>query len=133
MKRILMILLVTWAIGISFAETQTFKPYGYVELAYVPKRMFFEQYENEIMGKLGLGLKVSLKKFDFVVNWEQTTYANKSRSIFFRPNTQAYDVSVELRRSFGSRNLSLFFSHECVHPVDKDRFWLYNFERKKSF
>jgi len=133
MKKALICLLVIVIIGVIPVAAQTLRPYGYVELAYVPKRVFFEIYENEFMAKLGFGLKMSLKKFDFTVGWEQKTYSNKSESIFFHPNTQFYDYSMGLKRNFSCCSLSLFFSHQCVHPVDKERFWLYDSERKKSF
>lgn len=134
MKKILTGLLIIGTIGIFSAQAQTLKPYGYVELAYVPERTFFEEYRNEFMSKIGFGLRFSLKKLDFTVGWEQTTYANKSKNgLYFSPNTQAYDYSMRLRRSFGFSSLSLFFFHQCVHPVDKDRFWLYDSKRKKSF
>lgn len=133
MKKILIVLLVIGIIGVIPAKANTLDPYGYIELAYVPNRVFFERYENEFMSKLGFGLKVNLKRFQFDINWEQTTYASKSKSIFFHPNTQIYDYSMAARRSIGSCNLSLFFSHQCVHAVDKERFWIYDSEREKSF
>jgi len=133
MKKALICLLVIVIIGVLPAKAQTLRPYGYVELAYVPERTFFEKYKNEFMSKVGFGLKMSLKKFDFTVGWEQVTYASKSKSIFFHPNTQIYDYSMGLTRHFGTSSVSLFFLHECVHPVDKDRFWIYDSEREKSF
>lgn len=132
MKKALISLLVIVIAGIIPAQAHL-RPYGYVELAYVPERMFFERYENEFMSKVGFGLKMSLKKFDFTVSWEQTTYASKAKSIFFHPNTQIYDYSMVVRRNLGRCNLSLFFLHECVHPVDKDRFWIYDSKRNKSY
>ena len=124
-------------IGVSPAKEKTLKPYGYLEFAYVPKRTFFQKYENEFMVKFGLGLKADLKKFDFTVNVEQTTYANYIKSILFhplfRPNTQVYDYSMELKRKFRSSSLALFFSHECVHPVGEKAFLLYDSGRNKSF
>ena len=119
--------------AVSPAADQKLKPYGYVELAYVPHRTFFRKYENEFMAKLGFGLKLDLKKFSFDVNFDKTTYTNKSESIFFSPNTQAYNCSIDLTRKFGSRKLSLFFSHECVHPIDKEHFSLYDPKRKEFF
>jgi len=133
MKKVLIILLVIGIAGVIPAIAQTLEPYGYMELAYVPKRTFFERYENEFMSKIGFGLKINLNKFQFNVDWSQTAYASKSKSIFFNPNTQIYDYSMAAGRSIGSCNISLFFSHQCIHPVDKYRFCIYDSERKKYF
>ena len=132
MKKVLICLLVILTVGVIPAQAHL-KPYGYVELAYVPERTFFEKYKSEFMSKVGFGLKMSLKKFDFTVGWEQTTYASKSKSIFFSPNTQFYDYSMGVKRNFSCCSLSLFFSHQCIHPVDKERFWIYDSNREKSY
>jgi len=139
MKKTLVSLLLAGTIGLGTlggsakAQNLKLKPYGYLELAYVPKRTFFQRYENEYMTKLGLGLNTNFKKFDFNINIEQTTYSNHKESIFFHPNTQVYDISLELKKKFQSSSLSLFFSHECNHPVDESPFWLYDSERDKYF
>ena len=139
LKKTLVSLLAAGTIGLGTigglpAKTPTFRPYGYFELAYVPERTLFKKYRNESMVKLGLGLRVGLKKFDFTVNAEQTTYSSYTSSILFNnPNTQVYDYSVELKRKFRSSSISLFFSRECVHPVDNKPFWVYDYERNKSF
>lgn len=120
-------------IGVSPAKAQTLKPYGYFELAYVPERIFFKKYENEFMSKVGFGLTLDLKKYDFTLDVGQTTYASHSRGIFFHPNTQIYDCSLELKRKFQSSSFSLFFSHQCVHPVDEKRFWMHDSKGEKTF
>jgi len=136
LKKTLVSLLAAGTIGLGTigvspakAESLKLKPYAYFELAYVPRRTFFKRYRNEYMSKLGLGLNFDLKKFDFTVNVEQTTYAHpvKNRTMSFHPNTQVYDYTMELRRKFKSSSLSLFFSHECTHPVDDNPFWIKDF------
>lgn len=133
-KKVFVGLILIGMLGVIPATAQTLKPYGHVELAYVPERTFFEHYKNEFMASIGFGIKLSLKKLDFTVGWGQTTYANKSKTgLYFSPNTQVYDYSMGIKRYFGSRSLTLFFVHQCVHPVDKDRFWVYDSKRNKSF
>lgn len=137
MKKLFTFFLLATAIGLLTVlpiHAQTLKPHGHVELAYVPERTFFEKYKNEFLATVGFGLKLSLKRLDFTIGWSQTTYANKSkRGLYFSPNTQVYDYSMGIKRHFGSRSLALFFVHQCIHPVDKDRFWIYDSKRNESF
>ena len=130
--RIIVLALVVFmgTVNVPSLYSQVIKPHGFVEIAYVPSRTFFEEYKDEFMSKIGFGVTVNLSGFEFDFGWSQETFATKSKGLFFHPNTQVYDYSMSMGQDIGLCRLTVFFSHQCVHPVDKDRFQVYVFDVK---
>ena len=84
-----------------------------MSIGYVPQRVYFRDYRNELYKEVKAWVKLDIKKISLETSITRTNYSER-RKLFFDPEHQKYSFDFAIKKD----NFSLFFHHNCFHPVD---------------
>ena len=115
MKKTLVTLLAITTLSLSgYSQIKpSLKSTGHLSIGYVPKRVYFRDYRNQLYKEVNAGVKLDFKKISFETSLTWANYSERKK-LFFKPKNQKYTFDFIIRKD----NFSLFFNHYCFHPVD---------------